>query len=54
MRGPRPDGPREAPEAEAPVVLERRSGARPQERVPVILEVQPNDDYALLDSGNFR
>ena len=54
MRGPRPDGPREAPEAEAPTVLERRGGARPQERVPVILEVQPNDDYALLDSGNFR
>ncbi|MCR4267358.1 class I SAM-dependent rRNA methyltransferase [Nitratireductor sp. ZSWI3] len=29
----------------------RRSGPLPQERLPVILEVLPNDDYALIDSG---
>jgi len=27
-------------------------GARPGERTPVILETEPSDDYALLDSGN--
>jgi 23S rRNA (cytosine1962-C5)-methyltransferase len=35
------------PEVERP----RREGALPAERLPVILEVLPNDDYALLDSG---
>ena len=30
----------------------RREGALPAERLPVILEVLPNDDYALLDSGD--
>ncbi|MBN8243202.1 class I SAM-dependent rRNA methyltransferase [Nitratireductor aquimarinus] len=29
----------------------RRQGKLPDERLPVILEVLPNDDYALLDSG---
>jgi len=31
--------------------LARRSGALPAERLPLILEVAPNADYALLDSG---
>lgn len=35
-------------------VLKRRDGPMPQESVPVILEVEPNADYALLDSGNGR
>jgi 23S rRNA (cytosine1962-C5)-methyltransferase len=30
----------------------RRTGALPAERLPVILEVLPNADYALLDSGS--
>ncbi|MDP3896838.1 MAG: class I SAM-dependent rRNA methyltransferase [Mesorhizobium sp.] len=30
----------------------RREGALPAERLPVILEVAPNEDYALLDSGD--
>jgi 23S rRNA (cytosine1962-C5)-methyltransferase len=29
----------------------RRDGALPAERLPLILEVAPSDDYALLDSG---
>lgn len=32
--------------------LARREGALPAERLPVILEVAPNADYALLDSGD--
>ncbi len=35
----------------APRPLARREGILPAERLPVILEVLPNDDYALLDSG---
>lgn len=31
--------------------MRRRDGALPAERLPLILEVAPNDDYALLDSG---
>lgn len=31
--------------------LTRRAGALPAERLPLILEVAPNADYALLDSG---
>ena len=37
--------------ASAPGLLARREGALPAEKLPVILEVLPNDDYALLDSG---
>ncbi len=37
---------------QAPQFLPRRSGALPAETLPLILEVKPNDDYALLDSGN--
>ena len=47
------------PELTAPAVpfagkraLRRREGVLPDERLPVILEVAPNEDYALLDSGN--
>ena len=29
-------------------------GARPGERLPIILETKPNADYALIDSGNGR
>lgn len=32
----------------------KRTGAYPAERLPVILEVEPGADYALLDSGNGR
>jgi 23S rRNA (cytosine1962-C5)-methyltransferase len=32
--------------------LARRDGALPAERLPLILEVLPNDDYALIDSGD--
>lgn len=31
--------------------LSRRAGALPGEKLPLILEVTPNEDYALLDSG---
>jgi 23S rRNA (cytosine1962-C5)-methyltransferase len=31
--------------------LTRRAGALPAEKLPLILEVAPNEDYALLDSG---
>jgi len=33
-------------------VPERRNGALPAENLPLILEVAPNADYALLDSGD--
>ena len=57
---PRDAAPRQAPAKDtnrgdaveaAPRALVRREGVLPAERLPVILEVQPNDDYALLDSG---
>ncbi|PBB69935.1 SAM-dependent methyltransferase [Mesorhizobium sp. WSM4312] len=35
----------------APRILARRDGALPAEQLPLILEVAPNADYALLDSG---
>ena len=35
----------------APRVLARREDVLPAERLPLILEVAPNADYALLDSG---
>jgi 23S rRNA (cytosine1962-C5)-methyltransferase len=34
--------------------LTRRTGARPAERLPLILETEPSADYALLDSGGGR
>ena len=37
--------------ARAPTPRARRSGALPAETFPLILEVTPNQDYALLDSG---
>ena len=41
-----------APEPKSePRKLVRREGALPAEKLPLILEVSPNDDYALLDSG---
>ena len=33
-------------------LLVRREGALPAERLPLILEVAPNADYALIDSGD--
>lgn len=36
----------------APRRIERRQGALPTEQLPLILEVAPNADYALLDSGD--
>jgi len=52
-RQDRPErAPREATPAQKPVRdLSRRTGALPAERLPLILEVEPNDDYALIDSG---
>ena len=47
--------PRQEQQIEAkaePRKLVRREGALPAERLPLILEVAPNDDYALLDSGD--
>ncbi|MEO3386815.1 class I SAM-dependent methyltransferase [Mesorhizobium sp. CAU 1741] len=40
--------------AAEPRVLVRRQGALPAENLPLILEVEPSVDYALLDSGNGR
>lgn len=48
--GERPQQP--APAAPRPAA--RRTGALPAERLPVILEVAPNADYALIDSGAGR
>lgn len=42
--------PRQAPSP--PVALKRRDAPLPAERLPVILEVKPNEDYALIDSGD--
>ncbi len=36
----------------SPIPQSRRSGELPAERVPLILEVLPGDDYALIDSGD--
>ena len=57
--------PRSAPQAERPRSVAdsvdgcaasaaevRRPGALPAEKLPLILEVAPNADYALLDSGD--
>ncbi len=44
--------PVEAKSETAQRVLTRREGALPAEKLPLILEVAPNADYALLDSGN--
>lgn len=35
-------------------VVSRHRGALPAERLPLILEVSPNEDYALIDSGAGR
>lgn len=43
---------RPAPEPVRPRLLKRREGKRPDERLPLILETEPSEDYALLDSGN--
>jgi 23S rRNA (cytosine1962-C5)-methyltransferase len=57
-RPPRDAAPVAADEARsaAPVArrlpIPRRAGALPAEKLPLILEVQPNADYALLDSGD--
>jgi 23S rRNA (cytosine1962-C5)-methyltransferase len=49
QREPRAD--RTVPSQTPSRVLRRREGALPAERLPLILEVAPNADYALLDSG---
>ena len=48
---PKP-GARPEPEAttQRPIIV--RSGAKPEERVPVILETEGSDAYSLVDSGN--
>lgn len=50
---PRPEREREAP-PQPKRRLVRREGALPAEKLPLILEVAPNADYALLDSGDGR
>ncbi len=45
---------RDTPKTLQKPAIARRAGARPQGRAPVILEILPNKNYALLDSGNFR
>ncbi len=50
-REPRPR-PEARPERPPPRVPARREGALPAEKLPLILEVAPNADYALLDSGD--
>jgi len=40
--------------AASPRSLSRRPGALPAETLPLILEVAPGNDYALIDSGNGR
>lgn len=42
------------PQEPAPQPLPRPTGALPAETVPVILEVEANADYALIDSGDGR
>lgn len=49
--GGRKPGPAQASPSRAPA---RRKGALPAEVLPLILEVAPGDDYALLDSGAGR
>ncbi len=46
------DARRKTPEPEPRQLPPRRSGALPAEKLPLILEVAPNADYALLDSGD--
>jgi 23S rRNA (cytosine1962-C5)-methyltransferase len=41
-----------AQKPEAPTHLPRHPGVLPAEMLPIILEVSPNADYALLDSGD--
>lgn len=51
VRAPTDDeAPRHAQTPRPP--LQKRVGARPAERLPVILTVEPDEDYALLDSGS--
>ncbi|MBB2972139.1 23S rRNA (cytosine1962-C5)-methyltransferase [Mesorhizobium sp. RMAD-H1] len=45
---------RPAPEPARSRLLQRRDGKRPEEKLPLILETEPSEDYALLDSGNSR
>ena len=52
-RDARPEQERE-PQRQPKRQLVRREGALPAERLPLILEVAPSDDYALLDSGDGR
>jgi len=48
----RPRAPLPPVTAQQSAPRKRREGALPAERLPVILEVLPNDDYALIDSGD--
>ncbi|MGC4024591.1 MAG: class I SAM-dependent rRNA methyltransferase [Mesorhizobium sp.] len=45
------DEPKREEDAPTRRVLRRRDGALPGERLPLILEVSPNAEYTLLDSG---
>jgi 23S rRNA (cytosine1962-C5)-methyltransferase len=49
LRRPRPQA---APDSDPASPSGRPEGDLPAERVPIVLEVHPGPDYALLDSGN--
>ncbi len=50
---PKPKHARPAKAEQAPrPARQRRSGARPDAHVPVVLETRADDDYALIDSGD--
>ncbi|EKF20069.1 class I SAM-dependent rRNA methyltransferase [Nitratireductor pacificus] len=54
-RSPEPrEKPQRQAEQSARPAPPRRAGKLPDERLPVILEVLPNEDYALIDSGAGR
>ncbi|MCT9000040.1 class I SAM-dependent methyltransferase [Chelativorans intermedius] len=53
-RNPRQRQRSDAPGRQPAAAAGRRAGPLPEERLPLILEVLPDEDYALLDSGGGR
>lgn len=53
-RNPRQRQHSDAPGRQPAAAAGRRAGPLPEERLPLILEVLPDEDYALLDSGGGR
>jgi 23S rRNA (cytosine1962-C5)-methyltransferase len=52
LKPSRQPGRAESRAAAAPLRIERRGGVLPAEQLPLILEVLPSRDYALIDSGD--